>query len=293
LFGFIVDLTGSYTQSWGLLMVSQLLGIVLLGWVRTAPVPPRVIAADGTHNSHPRRWWGMTAAASTLAVAGIVGLLLSIYAHDFERGPRGLVQRTRRLLAISDVETAQQPTAMGPSPAVPALSAAPPAAALDSLTPAPTAMTTPTGEVAALPEAPPSDKPPLTSAANTSVVQTVAQDLGRPLEIATSETAQSAESSRTSQSRTGPSRAAGIPTAQQTAAGSETSRSAEASGPAAGASSMSKRDLLPPATAHPAGRMRPCLRVRPRQVPRWQNLSKPWGNGLRQRREPPRAVTIA
>jgi MFS family permease len=37
LFGYMADVTGSYTKSWGLLMLSQLLGIVLLGWLRTAP----------------------------------------------------------------------------------------------------------------------------------------------------------------------------------------------------------------------------------------------------------------
>ena len=47
LFGYMVDVTGSYTTSWGLLMLLQLLGIVLLSWVRTAPMTPQVRAASG------------------------------------------------------------------------------------------------------------------------------------------------------------------------------------------------------------------------------------------------------
>jgi MFS transporter, ACS family, hexuronate transporter len=42
LFGYMADVTGSYTKSWGLLMLSQLLGIVLLGRMRTAPVTPQM-----------------------------------------------------------------------------------------------------------------------------------------------------------------------------------------------------------------------------------------------------------
>src|SRR5215510_8170231 len=49
LFGYIVDVTGSYTTSWGLLLLWQLLGIMLLSWVRTAPVTPQVMAGYSGH----------------------------------------------------------------------------------------------------------------------------------------------------------------------------------------------------------------------------------------------------
>jgi WD40 repeat protein/type II secretory pathway predicted ATPase ExeA/nitrate/nitrite transporter NarK len=47
LFGYMVDVTGSYTTSWRLLMLLQLLGIVLLSWVRTASMTPQVKTASG------------------------------------------------------------------------------------------------------------------------------------------------------------------------------------------------------------------------------------------------------
>jgi MFS family permease len=38
-FGYLADVTGAFTVSWGVLVLWLLLGIGLLGWVRTAPVP--------------------------------------------------------------------------------------------------------------------------------------------------------------------------------------------------------------------------------------------------------------
>jgi type II secretory pathway predicted ATPase ExeA/nitrate/nitrite transporter NarK len=68
-FGYLVDVTGSYTTAWGLLLLAQLLGIVLLGWVRPAPVPRQVMAASGTPSSPLRWWWGVTAAQQLLRSA--------------------------------------------------------------------------------------------------------------------------------------------------------------------------------------------------------------------------------
>jgi len=239
LFGYLVDVTGSYTMSWGLLMLAQLLGIVLLSWVRTAPVPPQVRTAYGATRAHPRWGWGVTAAASLLAVAGMVGLLLSPAQLVSERSARGLVQRMRSRLAGAGVETAPPPAEMVLSPAVPAVSTLPPPTAAASPTPASTAMPTPSVQVAVLPDPPASDTPPPPASATASVPPMATHDLVLPLATATSEplpviptqpeapqatpevvlpskTAQRADRSRTSQSRQGTSRAAGSPPAQQT-----------------------------------------------------------------------------
>jgi hypothetical protein len=36
LFGYLADVTGAYTASWGLLVLGLLLGVGLLGWVQAA-----------------------------------------------------------------------------------------------------------------------------------------------------------------------------------------------------------------------------------------------------------------
>jgi WD40 repeat protein/nitrate/nitrite transporter NarK len=315
-FGYMVDVTGSYTRSWGLLMLAQLCGIVLLGWVRIAPETPQGMAAHDAPSSHPRWWWGVTATASLLAVAGLVGLLPFTHPMVSERDLRGLVQRTRSLLAGAGVETLQQSAEMVPSPSAPALSAPPTPTAADSPTTAPTAMSTTSGQVAVLPETPPADPPPLPSAAIARVPPTVVQDLVLPLEIAMSEPppvilkqpeatqiplapsppvvqAPSLSAPRLAEhldgqtgSLAGPERLPHAPapgaqredntpdpqrsTAVRTpsmAAGSETPGPAEASVPAARASTLSKRERLPPSTANAEGRARPRKREQPAVLP--------------------------
>ena len=204
-----------------------------------APLARNVSTAYGATRSHPRWWWGVTATASILAVAGMVGLFPSTSQRVTERGPRGLIQLTRNLLTGSGVETVQHPAEMVSSPSVPARSAPPTPTEAASPTHAPTERPTPAVQVAGLPETPPSDTPPPTSSATASVPQIGAQDMGLSLETATSETppvvskqpvalqatpevvmpsktAQSAERSRTSQSRTGTSHEAGILTSPPT-----------------------------------------------------------------------------
>lgn len=52
LFGYLADVTGAYTASWGLLVLGLLLGVGLLGCVPTSPV--RREAPTGLHPlSHP------------------------------------------------------------------------------------------------------------------------------------------------------------------------------------------------------------------------------------------------
>ena len=66
--------------------------------MRTAPVTPQVMAAYDAPSSHPRWWWGVTATASVLAVAGIVGLFPVTPRIVTERSPGGVVPFTRSLL---------------------------------------------------------------------------------------------------------------------------------------------------------------------------------------------------
>jgi general secretion pathway protein A len=90
---------------------------------RQRPISARmaqdVLTAYGAKSSYTR-WRGVTAAASLLVVGALVGLFPSTYQSVAERGPRGLVQLTRRLLTDSGVETARPPAALVPSPSLPA-----------------------------------------------------------------------------------------------------------------------------------------------------------------------------
>jgi type II secretory pathway predicted ATPase ExeA len=99
--------------------------ILISGFLaRQRPISARIaqdaIAAYGAKRSH-RRWGAVTAAASLLVVGALVGLFPSTYPSVTEHGPRGLLQLTRRLLTGSSGEIAQQPAALGASPAVPSL----------------------------------------------------------------------------------------------------------------------------------------------------------------------------
>ncbi len=85
----------------------------------SARIAQDVMTAYGAKRSHPRWWRGVTAAASLLVVGAMVGLFPSASQRVAERGSRGLLQRTRNLLTVSGVETAQQPAARVPSPSVP------------------------------------------------------------------------------------------------------------------------------------------------------------------------------
>jgi MFS family permease len=71
MFGYLADVTGAYTVSWGLLVLWLLLGIGLLGWIRPArPVHPRkehlhmcaTPAAPETPPQPPRRRWSARSA---------------------------------------------------------------------------------------------------------------------------------------------------------------------------------------------------------------------------------------
>ena len=281
LFGYMVDVTGSYTSSWGLLMLSQLFGIMLLGGVQPAPGTPQVMTAYDAYSSRPRWWWGVTATAGLLAVTGMVGLFPFTHPIVSERDLRGLVQRTRSLLAGAGVETVQQPAEMVLSPSAPARSAPSTPTAVDS--PATVSAATPTTsvQVAILPEAPPADTPPPTSSALASVPQTVTQDLVLPLETAASEPPPGVPTHREAPqtmpdivlyppspaARTGDNmldpRRSTAARAPQIAALSETPRSAASSGPAARASRMSQRERLPLTTATPEGRVRPRMPEHP------------------------------
>ena len=90
-----------------------------------AHIAKDVITAYSPKSSHPRWWYSVTAAASILAVATMVGLFPSTSWMLMERGSRGFVPLTRSLLAGSGVETAQQPDTTVSSPSVSTLSALP------------------------------------------------------------------------------------------------------------------------------------------------------------------------
>src|SRR5499426_308355 len=88
-----------------------------------SPIAREVITAYSLKSSHPRWWRGVTAAASIVAVASMVGLFPSTSRMLTERDPRGFVPLTRSPLAGSGVETAQQPATTVSSPSVSMLSA--------------------------------------------------------------------------------------------------------------------------------------------------------------------------
>src|SRR5262249_31741863 len=92
----------------------------------TSSIAREVITAYSPKSSHPRWWYGVTAAvARILAVVGLLGLFPSTSRILTARGPRGLVPFTRSLLAESGVETGQHPATTVSSPAVSTLSALP------------------------------------------------------------------------------------------------------------------------------------------------------------------------
>ena len=152
-----------------------------------APIAKDVITAYSPTSSHPRWWCGVTAAASILAVAGMVGLFPSTSRMITERGPRGLVPLTRSLLAGSGVEIAQHPAKTISSPSVSTLSALPTPTEAASPPPAPTERATLSVQVAVLPEPPAFQTPSPTSPATARIPQ-AAQHPGLLLETAPSAT---------------------------------------------------------------------------------------------------------
>ena len=125
------------------------------------PIPAHmakdVCTAYSATRSHPRWWRGFTAAASVLAVAGIVGLASGTFWLDTAQEPQGILPLTRSLLAGAGVETTQHPVTLVPSvgsPAVSVLTALPaPTEAVPSV-PEPTESPPLSGQGATLPETP-------------------------------------------------------------------------------------------------------------------------------------------
>jgi general secretion pathway protein A len=152
-----------------------------------APIAKDVMTAYSPKSSHPRWWCGVTAAASILAVAGMVGLFPSTSQMVTEQGPRGLVPLTRSLLAGSGVETAQDPAETVLSPSVSTLSVLLTPTEAASPPPAPTERLMLSVQVAALPALPAFQTPPPTSPATARIPQ-AAPHPGLPLETAPSAT---------------------------------------------------------------------------------------------------------
>jgi general secretion pathway protein A len=150
-----------------------------------APIAQEVITAYSPKSPHPRWWYGVTAAASILAVAGMVSLFPSTSRILTARGPRGLVPLTRSLLAESGVETGQHSATTVSSPAVSTLSALPTLTAAASPPPAPTESPTLSVQEDTLPEPPDFQTSPPTSPATANVPQ-AAQPPALPLETAPS-----------------------------------------------------------------------------------------------------------
>ncbi len=136
-----------------------------------APIAQDVITAYSPKSSCQRWWYGVTAAASILAVAGMLGLVPSTSRILTARGPRGLVPLTRSLLAESGVETGQHPATTVSSPAVSTLSALPTLTAAASPPPSPTESPLLSVQGATLPEPPAFQTPPPTSPATANVPQ--------------------------------------------------------------------------------------------------------------------------
>jgi general secretion pathway protein A len=149
-----------------------------------AHIAKDVIMTYRATGSHPRWWCGVTATASILAVAAMVGLFPSTYRMVAEQSPRGFWQLTRGPRAGSSVETARQPAQTGSSPSVSPQSALPPSVDAASSPTAPTESPTLSVQVAILPETPALQTPSPTSPATTSIPP-AAQHLALPLEIAT------------------------------------------------------------------------------------------------------------
>jgi type II secretory pathway predicted ATPase ExeA len=139
-----------------------------------APIAQDVITEYRSKRSYKRWWYGMTAAASILAVAGTLGGLVPSTSRILTaRGPRGLVPLTRSLLAESGVETGQHPaTTVSPS-AVSTLSALPTLIAAASPPPSSTESPLLPVQGANLPEPPTFQTPPTTSPTTADVPQAV------------------------------------------------------------------------------------------------------------------------
>jgi MSHA biogenesis protein MshM len=146
-----------------------------------AHIAKDAITAYSPKSPHLRWWYGVTAAASFVAVATMLGLLPSTSRMLTEREPRGFVLLTRSLLAGSGVETAQQPATPVSSPSMSMLSALPTSTVDASPPPAPTEIPTLSVQAGVLPESPAFQTPPPTAR-----IPQVAQPPGLPLETTTS-----------------------------------------------------------------------------------------------------------
>ena len=117
-----------------------------------APIAQDVMTAYSPTSSYPRWWYGVTAAASILAVTGMLGLFPSTSRILTARGPRNLVPFTRSLLADSSAETVQHPATTVSSPTVSPLAALPTSTTAASPPPASTERLSLSVQDAALPE---------------------------------------------------------------------------------------------------------------------------------------------
>src|SRR5262245_16000003 len=135
-----------------------------------ANIAKDVITAYSPKSTHPRWWWcGVTAAASIVAVATMVGLFPSTSRMLTERGPRSFVPLTHSPLAGSGVETAQRPATTVSSPSMSMLSALPTSTADASPPPVLTELPTLSVQVGVLPESPAFQTPPPTSPATARI----------------------------------------------------------------------------------------------------------------------------
>jgi len=66
LFGYLADVTGAYTASWGLLVLWLLLGVGLLGWVQTSPVMREAPAGPHPLPQPGMRLWSVCLGAAVM-----------------------------------------------------------------------------------------------------------------------------------------------------------------------------------------------------------------------------------
>jgi general secretion pathway protein A len=127
-------------------------------------IAQEVITAYKSNSSCQRWWYGVTAAAGILAVAGMLGgLAPSTSQMLMARGPRGLVPLTHSLPDASGVETSPSPATTVSSRAGSTLSALPTLTAAASPPPSPTESPLLPVQGAALPEPPAFQMPEPTS----------------------------------------------------------------------------------------------------------------------------------
>ena len=136
-----------------------------------APIAQDVMTAYSPKSSYPRWWYGVTAAASILTVAGMLGLFPSTSRILTARGLRGLVPLTRNLLADSGTETVQHPAMTVSSPAASPWSALPTLVAAASPPLASTERLSLSEQDATLPEPLAFQTPPTMSSATAHVPQ--------------------------------------------------------------------------------------------------------------------------